>query len=89
MVDLHVVFLFKQLHSSVRTGNLETCLRLLSLGARANYFHPVSTDQNTCKISVKRSVMKAHPHYWWMISLESKLHMKVHLTYFFIVQEET
>ncbi|KAM8885949.1 ARF GTPase-activating protein GIT2a isoform 1-T1 [Spinachia spinachia] len=32
--------LSKQLHSSVRTGNLETCLRLLSLGAQANYFHP-------------------------------------------------
>ncbi|KAG7273140.1 hypothetical protein CRUP_034538 [Coryphaenoides rupestris] len=24
----------------VRTGNLETCLRLLSLGAQANFFHP-------------------------------------------------
>ncbi|NXL91537.1 GIT2 protein, partial [Alectura lathami] len=35
--------LSKQLHSSVRTGNLETCLRLLSLGAQANFFHPVST----------------------------------------------
>lgn len=34
-------FLFQQLHSSVRTGNLETCLRLLSLGAQANFFHPV------------------------------------------------
>lgn len=32
--------LSQQLHSSVRTGNLETCLRLLSLGARPNYFHP-------------------------------------------------
>uniref|UniRef100_A0A4W3J5Z9 G protein-coupled receptor kinase interacting ArfGAP 2b n=1 Tax=Callorhinchus milii TaxID=7868 RepID=A0A4W3J5Z9_CALMI len=29
-----------QLHSSVRTGNLETCLRLLSSGAQANFFHP-------------------------------------------------
>lgn len=33
----------QQLHSSVRTGNLETCLRLLSLGAQANFFHPVKT----------------------------------------------
>uniref|UniRef100_A0A7N6F7Y2 Arf-GAP domain-containing protein n=1 Tax=Anabas testudineus TaxID=64144 RepID=A0A7N6F7Y2_ANATE len=33
-------YLSKQLHSSVRTGNLETCLRLLSLGAQANFFHP-------------------------------------------------
>ncbi|XP_053502643.1 ARF GTPase-activating protein GIT1 isoform X2 [Ictalurus furcatus] len=32
--------LSKQLHSSVRTGSLETCLRLLSLGAQANFFHP-------------------------------------------------
>ncbi|XP_072521451.1 ARF GTPase-activating protein GIT2a isoform X6 [Salminus brasiliensis] len=32
--------LSKQLHSSVRTGNLETSLRLLSLGAQANFFHP-------------------------------------------------
>lgn len=24
----------------MRTGNLETCLRLLSLGAQANFFHP-------------------------------------------------
>ncbi|KAI4896620.1 hypothetical protein NFI96_029875, partial [Prochilodus magdalenae] len=32
--------LTKQLHSSVRTGSLETCLRLLSLGAQANFFHP-------------------------------------------------
>jgi len=40
----YMLLLFlQQLHSSVRTGNLETCLRLLSLGARANYFHPVST----------------------------------------------
>ncbi|XP_047447841.1 ARF GTPase-activating protein GIT2a isoform X9 [Mugil cephalus] len=32
--------LSRQLHSSVRTGNLETCLRLLSLGAQANFFNP-------------------------------------------------
>ncbi|XP_046840388.1 ARF GTPase-activating protein GIT2-like [Xenia sp. Carnegie-2017] len=30
--------LSQQLHSSVRTGNLETSLRLLSLGAQPNYF---------------------------------------------------
>lgn len=35
----------QQLHSSVRTGNLETCLRLLSLGAQANFFHPVSDKE--------------------------------------------
>lgn len=29
----------KQLHSSVRTGNLDTCLRLLSQGAHADYFN--------------------------------------------------
>ncbi|XP_038059624.1 ARF GTPase-activating protein GIT2-like isoform X1 [Patiria miniata] len=33
--------LSQQLHSSVRTGNLETCLRLLSLGAQANFYHVV------------------------------------------------
>lgn len=38
-----ILLLFQQLHSSVRTGNLETCLRLLSLGAQANFFHPVGT----------------------------------------------
>lgn len=31
--------LSRQLHSSVRTGNLETCLRLLSLGGLANFYH--------------------------------------------------
>lgn len=30
----------KQLHSSVRTGNLETSLRLLAAGADPNYIHP-------------------------------------------------
>ncbi|XP_050410103.1 ARF GTPase-activating protein GIT2 isoform X1 [Patella vulgata] len=29
----------KELHSSVRTNNVETCLRLLSKGADPNYFH--------------------------------------------------
>ncbi|XP_061888135.1 ARF GTPase-activating protein GIT2-like isoform X3 [Entelurus aequoreus] len=37
--------LSKQLHSSVRTGNLETCLRLLSLGAQANFFHPGGSQE--------------------------------------------
>ncbi len=36
-----VSFSFQQLHASVRTSNLETCLRLLSLGADPNYVHPV------------------------------------------------
>lgn len=36
------LWIFQQLHSSVRTNNLETCLRLLSKGADPNYFHPVS-----------------------------------------------
>jgi hypothetical protein len=31
----------KQLHSSVRTANLETSLRLLSCGADPNYLHQV------------------------------------------------
>ena len=32
----------QELHSSVRTGNLETSLRLLSQGANPNYYHKVS-----------------------------------------------
>lgn len=32
--------LSKQLYSSVKTGNLETSLRLISLGAQPNYFNP-------------------------------------------------
>lgn len=44
-----ILFSFKttiqQLHSSVRTGSLETCLRLLSLGAQANFFHPVRKNK--------------------------------------------
>jgi len=41
----------KQLHSSVRTANLDTSLRLLSLGAHANYFHHVSGNER-CEKSV-------------------------------------
>lgn len=33
--------LSRQLHSSVRTGNLETSLRLLAQGANPNYFYKV------------------------------------------------
>ena len=33
----------KQLHSSVRTANLETSLRLLSCGADPNFLYPVFT----------------------------------------------
>ncbi|CAI8012633.1 ARF GTPase-activating protein GIT2 [Geodia barretti] len=32
--------LSKQLHASVRTNNLETCLRLLALGGNPNFCHP-------------------------------------------------
>lgn len=42
----------QQLHSSVRTGNLETCLRLLTLGAQANFFHPVRPSVFKSIISV-------------------------------------
>ncbi|VDI49955.1 G protein-coupled receptor kinase interactor 2, partial [Mytilus galloprovincialis] len=41
--------LSKQLHSSVRTSNLETCLRLLSKGADPNYFHP---EKGNCPLHV-------------------------------------
>lgn len=33
--------LSRQLHSSVRTSNLETSLRLLAQGANSNYFYKV------------------------------------------------
>ncbi|XP_021371051.1 ARF GTPase-activating protein GIT2-like isoform X2 [Mizuhopecten yessoensis] len=41
--------LSKQLHSCVRTNNLETCLRLLSKGADPNYFHP---EKGNCPLHV-------------------------------------
>ncbi|RXG73660.1 ARF GTPase-activating protein GIT2 [Armadillidium vulgare] len=39
----------RQLHASVRTANLETSLRLLSLGADPNYY---STEKGNCPIHV-------------------------------------
>ncbi|XP_076036708.1 ARF GTPase-activating protein GIT1 isoform X5 [Oratosquilla oratoria] len=39
----------RQLHSSVRTANLETSLRLLSLGADPNFYHP---EKGCCPIHV-------------------------------------
>ena len=38
--DISESELSRQLHSSVRTANLETSLRLLSQGADPNYYHP-------------------------------------------------
>uniref|UniRef100_A0A4W3IS56 G protein-coupled receptor kinase interacting ArfGAP 1 n=1 Tax=Callorhinchus milii TaxID=7868 RepID=A0A4W3IS56_CALMI len=49
--------LSKQLHSSVRTGNLETCLRLLSLGAQANFFHP---EKGTTPLHVAAKAGQIH-----------------------------
>lgn len=34
----------QQLHSSVRTSNLETSLRILAQGADSNYYHPVNNN---------------------------------------------
>ena len=48
---LHESDLSKQLHSSVRTSNLETSLRLLSQGADPNYYHPVSSFLSTLLIN--------------------------------------
>ena len=45
--------LSRQLHSSVRTSNLETSLRLLSQGADPNYFHEVRMCIHTISISLK------------------------------------
>ena len=41
--------LSRQLHSSVRTPNLETSLRLISQGADPNYFHP---EKNSTPLQV-------------------------------------
>ncbi|TRY63725.1 hypothetical protein TCAL_04914 [Tigriopus californicus] len=41
--------LSRQLHSSVRTANLETSLRLLSQGADPNYYHP---EKNSTPLQV-------------------------------------
>ena len=38
--------LSRQLHSSVRTSNLETSLRLLAQGANPNYFYKVNKKNN-------------------------------------------
>ena len=42
--------LSRQLHSSVRTPNLETSLRLLSQGADPNYYHP---EKNSTPLQVR------------------------------------
>lgn len=66
---------FQQLHSSVRTGNLETCLRLLSLGAQANFFHPVSfkSHKDISKFSVVVNIMfKQHIRYSNYTNTETK-----------------
>ncbi|XP_041349002.1 ARF GTPase-activating protein GIT2-like [Gigantopelta aegis] len=39
----------KELHSSVRTNNVETCLRLLSKGADPNYFH---MEKGNCPLHI-------------------------------------
>ncbi len=46
--------LSRQLHSSVRTPNLETSLRLISQGADPNYFHP---EKNSTPLQVKICVI--------------------------------
>ena len=42
-------FFLQQLHSSVRTNNLETVLRLISKGADPNYLHP---EKGNCPLHV-------------------------------------
>jgi len=44
--------LSRQLHSSVRTPNLETSLRLLSQGADPNYYHP-EKDSSPLQVAAK------------------------------------
>ena len=45
--------LSRQLHSSVRTPNLETSLRLLSQGADPNYYHP---EKNSTPLQVENGL---------------------------------
>lgn len=45
--------LSRQLHSSVRTPNLETSLRLLSQGADPNFFHP---EKNSTPLQVRSNL---------------------------------
>ena len=53
--------LSRQLHSSVRTPNLETSLRLLSQGADPNYYHP---EKNSTPLQVREiySASLLHEH---------------------------
>jgi G protein-coupled receptor kinase interacting protein 2 len=48
-----VVELSRQLHSSVRTHNLETSLRLLSQGAEPNYFHPEKNNSTPLQVACR------------------------------------
>ncbi|XP_071094149.1 ARF GTPase-activating protein GIT2-like isoform X2 [Haliotis cracherodii] len=46
----------KELHSSVRTNNVETCLRLLSKGADPNYFH---MEKGNCPLHIAAQANQA------------------------------
>ncbi|XP_046562539.1 ARF GTPase-activating protein GIT2-like [Haliotis rubra] len=46
----------KELHSSVRTNNVETCLRLLSKGADPNYFH---LEKGNCPLHIAAQANQA------------------------------
>lgn len=69
----------QQLHSSVRTGNLETCLRLLSLGAQANFFHPVSWAKKKKVIQKSNVVFPTNVFFlcwgWWQEKGNTPLHI--------------
>lgn len=70
-LNFFISFFFfpQQLHSSVRTGNLETCLRLLTLGAQANFFHPVRPSVFKSIISVFLHVFFFSVKFWLMFWL--------------------
>ena len=50
----------QELHSSVRTANLETSLRLLSQGANPNYFHKVSSDGSVRSLCIIWRAINQH-----------------------------
>lgn len=64
--------LSRQLHSSVRTSNLETSLRLLSQGADPNYFHEVHMCIHMVSITLYKNFFGQHPQalFLWVKYLE-------------------
>lgn len=67
----------RQLHSSVRTSNLETSLRLLSQGADPNYYHKVML--NLASLSVSDVDRSAYVHVHMCTNLHMNNQIYVHI----------